>query len=45
LSTASCTSAPRPTSCSDASQSPRVVSSSETSTRACAATTRRRAPS
>jgi hypothetical protein len=44
-STASCTSAPRRASCSDMCPSLRGVSSSETFTRACAATTRRRAPS
>jgi ribonuclease HI len=44
-STASCTSAPRRASCSDACPSPRGASSFETSTRAYAATTRRHAPS
>jgi hypothetical protein len=37
--TASCTSASRPASCSGASPSPKVASSSETSTRACVSTT------
>jgi hypothetical protein len=43
--TASCTSAQRHASCSGACPSPRGTCSSETSTRACVATTRRRAPS
>jgi hypothetical protein len=43
--TVSCTSAPHQASCSGAYPSPRGASSSETFTRACAATTRRRAPS
>jgi hypothetical protein len=43
--TVSSTSMPRQASCSDAYPSPRGASSSETFTRACAATTRRRAPS
>jgi hypothetical protein len=42
--TASCTSAPCEVFCSGACPSPRGVSSSAISTRACAATTRRRAP-
>jgi hypothetical protein len=45
LSTASCKSAPLQASCSNACPSPRCTSSYETFTRACAATTRRRAPS
>jgi ribonuclease HI len=44
-SVASCTSSPRQASCSDASPSLRGASSSATSMRAYAATTRRRAPS
>jgi ribonuclease HI len=44
-SMASCTSAPRQASCSDACLSLRGASSFETFTRACAATTRRHAPS
>jgi hypothetical protein len=44
-SVASCKSAPRRASCSDACPSLRGESSFETFTRACAATTRRRAPS
>jgi hypothetical protein len=44
-STASCTSAPLRASCSDACPSPKGASSFETFTQACAATTRRRAPS
>jgi hypothetical protein len=43
--TASCTSAPRQASCSGAYPSPGGASSSETSMRACVATTRRHAPS
>jgi hypothetical protein len=43
--TASCTSAPRQASCSGACPPPRGASSSETFTRVCVATTRRRAPS
>jgi hypothetical protein len=43
--TASSTSAPRQASCSATCLSPRGASASETSTRACVATTRRRAPS
>jgi hypothetical protein len=45
LLTTSCTTAPRQASCSGAYPSRRGVNSSETSTRACVATTRRRAPS
>jgi hypothetical protein len=45
LWTASCTSALRQASCSGACPSPRGMSSSETSTRACADTTRHRPPS
>jgi hypothetical protein len=43
--TVSCTSAPCQASCSGAYPSPRGASSSETSTRACVATTRLHAPS
>jgi hypothetical protein len=45
LSTASYTSTPRSASCSDVSPSPKVASSSATSTRVCVVTTRCCVPS